>query len=216
MKISVSTNPPKKEELLNYIASFNTLDVDYIHADVMDGIMVENKTFNSTFLQEIKKVSSLPIDVHLMVFNPQVEYKNYFQKGVDCISLHYEGISNDLTLVSILKDIQKHGIKSSLAIKIYTPLNEFFPLLKYCDRVLVMSVQIGKSGQEFNVKALNKIAQIKEYIDKNNLKTTIEVDGGVTPQIVPQLKKLGVSSIVVGGYLYNVKDKKKAILELKK
>lgn len=216
MKISVSTNPPKQDELLNYLSMLNGLDIDYIHLDIMDGILVENKTFDASFLPQIQQVTSLPIDAHLMVYNPQIEYKNYLHNGVDCISLHYECFANNLTLITVLKDIQKYNIKASLAIQVDTPLEEFLPVVKYCDRVLVMSVKIGKSGQTFDTKTFDKIKTIKEYVDKNNLGTVIEVDGGVTPQIVPELKKIGVSIVVVGGYLFNSQDKKQAIVELKK
>ncbi len=215
MKISVSTNPPKEEDLLNYLSIIKDFDVDYIHADIMDGVLVENKTFGATFLPKIRQVTSLPLDVHLMVQNPQVEYKKYLQNGVDCIAIHYECLASNLAS-SVLKDIQSCGIKSSLAIKIETPLSDdFLSLLSTCDRVLVMSVKIGKSGQTFDTKALDKIKKISDYIKENNLKTTLEVDGGVTPKIVPQLTNLGVSIVVVGGCLYNSQDKGQVVAELK-
>lgn len=216
MEISISTNPPKINDLPKYLSSLKNFDIDYVHVDVMDGVLVEAKTFDADFLPKIREVIACPLDVHLMVQNPQDEYKKFVQKGVDCIAVHYECFQDNEALISVLKDIRERDIKASIAIKIETPITaDLLSLLKYCDRVLVMSVKIGKSGQTFDQKACGKIDLIKKHIDKNNLKTKIEVDGGVTSQIAHHLKTLGVSIIVVGGYLYKSLDKETAIFSLK-
>lgn len=215
MQISVSTNPPKQAELIDYLKSVSNLNVDYIHLDIMDGILVEQKTFDADILPSIRACSKLPIDVHLMVYNPQDEYKNYLKTGVKNISVHYECFPDDVALVETLEDIRRHDIKASIAIKIETPIDDFLPLLRYCDNVLVMSVKIGKSGQKFDTSAYNKIARIKNFIDNFHLKTTIEVDGGVNEENIDNLKLLGVTNVVVGGALYNSSNKAQTISKLK-
>lgn len=215
MQISVSTNPPKQGELVDYLKSVSKLRADYIHLDIMDGILVEQKTFDASVLGEIRSICNLPIDAHLMVYNPKEEYKNYLQKGVEKISVHYECFPDDISLVETLEDIKRHGIKASVAIKIETPIDDFLPLLRFCDNVLVMSVKIGKSGQKFNNSAYNKIAQIKNFIDNFHLNTTIEVDGGVNTQNIDNLRFLGVTNVVVGGALYNSLNRAQTIAELK-
>ena len=181
MLVSISTNPPKtRDEMLKYVESLNDLDFDYIHCDVMDGEFVPQTTYDYIFLPRIKKVTNKKLDVHLMVKNPQDNYEYYIDRGADILTVHYEPFKGRLNeLINMLKNIRARGIKAGLSIKVTTLERNIFSLLKYVDVVLLMSVKVGKSGQNFDKRVLPKIDSVSMYIKTHNLNTIIEVDGGI-------------------------------------
>lgn len=215
MQVSASTNPPKEENLLDYVKLVTKSGVDFIHCDVMDGVLVEAKTYDYSFLPQIKKSTSLPLDVHIMVHNPKQVYKKYITNGANILSVHFECFKREQELINVLKDIKNLGCIPSIAVEISTPIEKVFSVLKYCQNVLLMSVKIGKSGQKFDDLVLSKVQKLKKFVDDNNLNITIEVDGGVNAQNIKQLENLGVSCVVVGGYLFNAQDKIDAVSRLK-
>lgn len=217
MQVSVSTLPPKtREQMLEYVKSLDNLDIDYIHVDVMDGVFVPQKTFDYIFLPKIKKATQKPLDVHLMVKSPQNSYKYFIKRGADILTLHFEPFRGRLNeLINILKDIKNLGKKAGLSIKVTTMEKNIFSLLKYVDVVLLMSVKVGKSGQNFDSRVLSKIDSVASYINQNKLNTKIEVDGGINDQTIKLLKGKPVDIVAVGNYIYSATDKASAVKKLK-
>ena len=217
MLVSISTNPPKtREKMLEYVESLNNLDIDYIHCDVMDGEFVPQTTYDYVFLPRIKKVTNKKLDVHLMVNNPQENYEYYIERGADILTVHYEPFKGRLNeLINMLNNIRARGIKAGLSIKVTTLEKNIFSLLKYADVVLLMSVKVGKSGQNFDKRVLPKIDKVSEYIKAHNLNTIIEVDGGINDTNIKLLQDKNVKMVAVGSYMYNAKDRIEATRILK-
>ena len=217
MLVSISTNPPKtREKMLEYVESLNDLDIDYIHCDVMDGEFVPQTTYDYVFLPRIKKVTNKKLDVHLMVNNPQENYEYYIERGADILTVHYEPFKGRLNeLINMLNNIRARGIKAGLSIKVTTLEKNIFSLLKYVDVVLLMSVKVGKSGQNFDKRVLPKIDKVSEYIKAYNLNTIIEVDGGINDTNIKLLQDKNVKMVAVGSYMYNAKDRIEATRILK-
>lgn len=217
MLVSISTNPPKtREKMLEYVESLNNLDIDYIHCDVMDGEFVPQTTYDYVFLPRIKKVTNKKLDVHLMVNNPQENYEYYIERGADILTVHYEPFKGRLNeLINMLNNIRARGIKAGLSIKVTTLEKNIFSLLKYVDVVLLMSVKVGKSGQNFDKRVLPKIDKVSEYIKTHNLNTIIEVDGGINDTNIKLLQDKNVKMVAVGSYMYNAKDRIEATRILK-
>lgn len=216
MKVSVSTNPPKQENLMEYIACLNTLDIDSIHCDIMDGNFVETTTFDYKTVKQIRSITSLPLDVHLMVANVRV-VKKYIKAGANCVTLHFEAFSNLDMAQKIFLKINKSGIKSGLAINPKTSVEDVLPILSYVNQVVIMTVEPGKSGQKMINSCLSKIKQIKKYLHNKGIDDVeIMVDGGVDDKNIELVKKSGADIVAVGSYIYNAKDRTSAIEKLTK
>ena len=216
MKISVSTNPPKSEDLFDYIGCLNTLGIDSIHCDVMDGIFVPATTFNYKTIKEIRKVTSLPLDVHLMISNLKT-IKKYIKAGADCITIHFEALKDIAQGQALLLKINKMGIKSGLAINPQTKVDDIIPLLSYVNQIVVMTVEPGKSGQKMIIECLNKIKQIKKQLKILGINDVmIMVDGGVNDKNIALVKNAKADIVAVGNYLYNSNNRFEAVEKLTK
>ncbi len=216
MKISVSTNPPKSEDLFDYIGCLNTLGIDSIHCDVMDGIFVPATTFNYKTIKEIRKVTSLPLDVHLMISNLKT-IKKYIKAGADCITIHFEALKDIAHGQALLLKINKMGIKSGLAINPQTKVDDIIPLLSYVNQIVVMTVEPGKSGQKMIIECLNKIKQIKKQLKILGINDVmIMVDGGVNDKNIALVKNAKADIVAVGNYLYNSNNRFEAVEKLTK
>ena len=209
--ISASTNPPNERDLLQYIKELSVIDVDYIHCDVMDGKFVENKTLNHKIVGKINKITSKPLDVHLMVQKPWKFVGKYIKNGADIVSIHYEAFDSSKLLKKTLGKIRKKGVFASLAINPNTEVSEIEQFLPYCDMLLVMSVEPGKSGQKFIPNTLDKLDFLAKSIKKRGIDLVIEVDGGITPEIAKKLKTYGVNAVVMGSNLYASGDRVKVV-----
>lgn len=207
MLISASTNPPPFSELASYLTQLQSLDIDFIHCDIMDGHFVPATTFDHAYLPSIFHISHIPLDVHVMAENIAESYPKYMQNGVKILTIHYEAVADKEDIKSILLDIKSHKIKAGLAIKPDTSFSEIKPLLEYIDVLLVMSVEPGKSGQKFIQNTISKIQEISCYRQENSLDFLIEVDGGVNDVIASHLETFGVDMVVVGAYLYNSENR---------
>lgn len=207
--ISASTNPPNEKDLLQYIKELANTDVDYIHCDVMDGNFVANKTLNHKIVGKINKVTSKPLDVHLMVQKPWRVVGKYLRNGADIISVHYEAFDNSKLLKKTLEKIRKKGAFASLAINPNTEVSEIEDFLPYCDMVLVMSVEPGKSGQKFIPSTYNKLDELMQSTARQGVNLVVEVDGGVTIDLAPELKSHGTNIVAIGSHLYSSHDRAK-------
>lgn len=195
MKICVSTlnlKEPQEEELIK----IDSLDVDYIHVDVMDGIFVENKTGEIDYFYDITRYTKKPKDVHLMVSDVKKYIDRFSTLNPEFISFHYEASSDVLSVINYIHNL---GIKASLAINPLTPISEIVDYLEYVDMILVMSVEPGRGGQTFLSDSVKKIETLYSLRENNNYNYLIEVDGGVNNETIKNCTKADLC--VVGSYI---------------
>jgi ribulose-phosphate 3-epimerase len=183
---------------------------DWLHIDVMDGHFVPNITIGVPVVKAIKKIASIPLDVHLMIENPQKYVEAFKDAGADIITFHYEaGPDKVLETINLIKSF---GLKAGLSIKPKTAAAEIFEFLPYLDLVLVMTVEPGFGGQEFMHDCAKKIPAIKQ---KAPAGLVIQVDGGINNVTGKICATMGANSLVAGNYIYGSKDIKQAIKSLK-
>lgn len=186
---------------------------DWIHCDVMDGIFVPNITFGPKMVKDIRKVTDLTLDVHLMITEPIRYIPQFAAAGADYITVHVEATEKVSETLALIKE---HGCKCGVVISPETPADAVRPYIKECDLVLVMSVHPGFGGQKFIPSALDKLRQIKEMRDELNPKCIIEIDGGITSQNVNEAKMAGAEAIVAGSAIFGSADPKATIEEMRK
>ena len=193
------------ENLIESVESINGY-ADFLHFDVMDGKFVPPTSFDERLLDELHKHHSLVNDVHLMVVNPDELIDKYANSHADIITVHYEAFDSDEKLIECVNHIKNRGIKAGLSIKPNTKVETIFKFLPLIDLILVMSVEPGYGGQKFMLEAVDKISALRKYIDENNLKTLIEVDGGIKEDTARLVKDAGIDVIVSGTFLFGHKD----------
>lgn len=186
---------------------------DWLHIDVMDGHFVPNITIGVPVVKSIKRVTKLPLDVHLMIENPEKYVESFANAGADIITFHYEALSDEKSIKNTIQLIKSFGIKAGLSIKPKTEANKIYHYLSILDLVLIMTVEPGFGGQKFINYCAEKISYIKEN-SRDNL--IIQVDGGINNETAKICTKLGANSLVAGNYIYSSTDKNKAIMSLKK
>lgn len=196
------------------IQLINESKADWIHLDVMDGSFVPNISFGIPIVEAAKKTTKKPLDVHLMIVNPEKYIEGFRAAGADLINIHYEACK-DKDLVSILKEIRKSGAQPALAINPDTPVYEIFELCQHVDMVLVMSVFPGFGGQKFIEDTYQRVTDLKGFILQNNLNTLIQVDGGVSMENAAKLKSCGVDVMVVGSVIFKAENPMETISKLK-
>lgn len=199
IKISPSVLTADFLTLKEDIARLEAAGADMLHLDVMDGIFVPNISFGNPVIKSIKKYSSVPLDVHLMIDRPH-RYIKDFAMYADILGFHYEAGSD---CASLLKEIRELGCKSCLTIKPCTEPEEIFDLLPLCDMVLVMSVEPGFGGQSFMPSALDKLSALHREIDRRGLSIDLEVDGGINGETAPLAVKAGANVLVAGSYVFS-------------
>lgn len=182
---------------------------DWLHIDVMDGHFVPNITIGVPVVKSIRKVTNLPLDVHLMIEAPQNFVESFKKAGADIITFHYEAVKDVLAVVKL---IQSLGIKAGLSIKPKTPAKEIFEFLPYIDLALVMTVEPGFGGQDFMHDCAQKITEIRQNAPDGLI---IQVDGGINNVTGHVCTSLGANSLVAGNYIYNHKDIVQAVQSLK-
>lgn len=183
---------------------------DWIHVDVMDGHFVPNITIGAPVVKALKKVSSIPLDVHLMIENPEKYTDDFAKAGADIITIHYEATKTKT--FDVIKKIKENRIKVGLSIKPKTKPEEIKEFLPYIDLILIMTVEPGFGGQEFMKDCAEKIKYIKEN-SKDSL--IIEVDGGINYKTAEICKKYGANALVAGNYIYKSDNIKEAIDSLR-
>jgi ribulose-phosphate 3-epimerase len=184
----------------------------FIHVDVMDGHFVPNISFGAVVYQWLKDKTKLPMDVHIMIENPEKYALDFIKAGADYLVFHYEATSNPLNLIQIIKSNQ---VKAGISIKPNTPVSVLEPLLPYLDMILIMSVEPGFGGQKFMIQAIEKLQYLKSMKKKHSYKYLIEVDGGINLETAKIAKDAGAEVIVVGSYLFGSQNRKKTIEGLK-
>ncbi len=201
IKISPSVLTADFLTLADDIKKLETAGCDMLHLDVMDGIFVPNMSFGVPVIKSIKAHSNIPLDVHLMIDRPHRFIKD-FAAVSDWLGFHFEAGSDSAEL---LKEIRNLGCKSCLTIKPCTAPEEIFDLLPLCDMVLVMSVEPGFGGQKFMPSALDKLAVLKQEINRQGLNVELEIDGGINAETAPLAVKAGATVLVAGSYVFSDK-----------
>lgn len=194
------------------LAMLSACGADLAHVDVMDGHFVPNITIGAPVVKALRKVTALPLDVHLMISRPDQYVDDFVRAGADYITIHYEC---DAPILETLERIRKSGVKAALSVKPNTPISvveEFLPAL---DMVLVMSVEPGFGGQAFIPSALDKVSELRKMIDKAGVSCLIEIDGGVTVENAPDCIRAGVDIIVAGSAVFRAENKKATIAALR-
>ncbi|KQC07190.1 MAG: ribulose phosphate epimerase [Candidatus Cloacimonas sp. SDB] len=176
---------------------------DILHLDVMDGHFVPNLTFGLPIIEKIKKTAKIPVDVHLMVTNPELYLEKLGKLGIDYVSIQQETVFHLHRQIRILKD---YNVKAGVALNPATAVSTIFPILEELDFVLIMSVNPGFGGQNFLPLVYDKITKLKETAARKNPQLEIEVDGGVNNLNAPELIAKGVNILVAGSYIFNKKN----------
>ena len=179
----------------------------------MDGVFVPNITFGIKMVADIRKVTSLPLDVHLMIVNPEKYVLEFAKAGADYITVHYEACKENL--IEVLKLIKSTGKKCGAVINPDTPVEKIKDAIAYCDMVLVMSVFPGFGGQKFIAEVLDKCKQIRKIIDDSGKNILLEIDGGVNRETINSVIESGVDIAVAGSAVFKAKDIKEEIDFLK-
>jgi len=185
---------------------------DVIHVDVMDGHFVPNITIGPLVVQGLKKLTSLPLDVHLMIENPERYLEVFAQAGSDWITIHAEVCPN---LKRMIKKIRQLNVRPGIVLKPATSLKTLYTVLDYLDIVLLMSVNPGFGGQSFIPSTLKKIERLRKMIDQNCYRLEIEVDGGVKVENIKEVSKAGGDIFVVGTGIFKTKDYGETIRRLR-
>ena len=205
--IKISTSILSSSDRLISIKKLNNSNTDYIHIDTMDGNFVPNKQMNIDEIIELEKISTKPLDIHLMVENPEIYINSLQKKNIEYITIHIE---IDKNINNLIKKIKTYGYKVGLSIKPNTNISTIIPYLDKIDLVLIMSVEPGFGGQEFIPSTLEKVKQLR----KINESITIEMDGGIKDTNINQLKEY-IDIAVVGSYITKKEDYNEAINSLK-
>ncbi len=191
---------------------------DLIHCDVMDGSFVEPITFGGQMVKNIRPLTKLPLDVHLMIEHPKTQIKFFAEAGADIITVHYEAcakISPDY-LRETLELIKSYGVKCGAVVNPDVPVENIFPVFPLCDMVLIMSVFPGYGGQKFIESAIEKIKSAREYaatIGKPDM--DIEVDGGINMLTAPRAAAAGANVLVAGSALFGAPDFAEAVKKMR-
>ncbi|MGQ9510618.1 MAG: ribulose-phosphate 3-epimerase [Thermaceae bacterium] len=186
--------------------------VDWIHLDVMDGRFVPNLTFGPLVVEAIRKVTSLPLDVHLMIVEPEKYLKDFALAGADLITVHAEATFHPHRAVQQIKEL---GKKAGLAVNPGTPLSYLEPLLPELDLALLMSVNPGFGGQRYIPMSTVRLRILREMRDRLNPSCLLEVDGGVNVQTLPEVYEAGADVVVAGSALFNARPVAENLKELK-
>lgn len=181
---------------------------DYIHVDVMDGHFVPNITIGPLIVESIRPITNLPLDVHLMIENPENYIPQFVKAGADIISVHQEACPH---LHRVVQQIKDEGVKAGVVINPGTPVESIKPVLGDVDLVLVMTVNPGFGGQSFIDSTLSKIEELKAFKESHGYQYEIEVDGGVKKETAKKCVDAGAEVLVAGSAIYNQPDRLKAI-----
>ena len=197
--------------LAHDIALVNQSDADWFHLDVMDGVFVPNISFGMPVIKSMAKHTTKPLDVHLMIVEPDRYIQTFADLGADVLTVHVEACTH---LHRSLQSIKAKGMKAGVALNPHTPVASLSHIIADIDLVCLMSVNPGFGGQSFIEATYEKVRELRTLIDENNASTLIEVDGGVTNQNASQLVAAGANVLVAGSYVFSASDPTATIANL--
>ena len=194
------------------IEMINQSEAGYIHFDVMDGVFVPNISFGIPVIEHVNKIAQKPLDVHLMIVNPDALIGSFVNAGASIITVHYEACIHLHRTIQIIKNL---GIKASVCLNPHTPVAVLDDIITELDMVLLMSVNPGFGGQAFIENTYKKVRQLKTLIEKNNPDCLIEVDGGVNYETGKKLFENGADVLVAGSFVFKSNHPLETIRNLK-
>jgi ribulose-phosphate 3-epimerase len=195
------------------IEMINKSEADWFHIDIMDGVFVPNISFGMPVLEAINKHAKKPLDVHVMIVQPERYIAEFKKLGTHILTVHYEACPH---LHRTIQEIKLNGMKAGVALNPHTPVSVLNDVINDLDLVLIMSVNPGFGGQKFIENTYEKIRELKSLCEKKKANPIIEVDGGVNSTIAPKLIEAGANALVAGSFVFNSADPIKTIAELKK
>ena len=211
-KIAPSILSADFSRLADEVRAVEKAGADVIHVDVMDGHFVPNITIGPLVVQGLKKLTSLPLDVHLMIENPERYIDDFVQAGGNWITIHSEVCPH---FRRVIKKVRRLNARPGIVLKPATPLKTLFPVLDDIDLVLIMSVNPGFGGQSFIPSTLKKIERLRKIVDQNRYPLEIEVDGGVKVENIRVVSMAGADIFVVGTGIFKTNDYEETIKELR-
>ena len=217
VEVSTSILSVDKEKSIKIFYDLEKAKTDYFHIDVMDGKFVNNNTIElmQEYTNQIKQISNLPLDVHLMVEDIKPFIDAYIPYEPNRITFHIEACEDKEEVNKYIKYIKENDIQVGLSVKPNTNVEEIYEYLQYIHSVLIMTVEPGFGGQKLIPETIEKVKKLKEYIEKNNLEVDIEVDGGINLDNVGLLKEAGANIVVVGTAIINSENYKDVIEKIK-
>lgn len=215
IKVSPSILSADFVNLERDIRALTPAGADYVHVDVMDGIFVPNITIGIPVVAAIRKITDLPLDVHLMIDRPIRYVDDFCKAGSDILTIHTEADTEENTL-NALKRIRENGVKAAISVKPKTPAEAVLPFLPFCDLILVMTVEPGFGGQSFMADMMPKLKRIREYIDAQNPSCELEVDGGVNEKTAMICRENGANVLVAGSAYFKAVNPAEFVRTVKK
>ncbi|MBR2623817.1 MAG: ribulose-phosphate 3-epimerase [Paludibacteraceae bacterium] len=194
------------------IEMLNASEADWIHVDVMDGVFVPNISFGFPVMSTLKQKSYKPLDVHLMIVDPDRYVKRFKEAGADILNVHYEACTH---LHRTIQSIKAEHMKAAVTLNPHTPVSVLEDIIGDLDMVLLMSVNPGYGGQKFIEHTYEKVSRLKELVKKSGSDCLIEIDGGVNAQNAVLLKNAGADAVVAGSSIFGAADPKAVIQEMK-
>jgi ribulose-phosphate 3-epimerase len=187
-------------DFVNMESELQRIDTaDAVHVDVMDNHFVNSLTFGRQMVKRIQEVSPIPLDVHLMIENPDLHAPGYAELGVASVTFHVEAAKDSLATI---RAIQEAGARAAIAIKPATDIEPYLDLMQVVDMVLIMTVEPGAGGQAFMPEMLPKLERLSTYLRDNRLSVAVEVDGGITLETLPIAYRSGADTFVAGSSVY--------------
>ena len=217
VEVSTSILNVKKNEESATFFELEAAKTDYFHIDVMDGKFVEKNTYDKMmeYASYIRRISYLPLDVHLMVEDVKEAIDDFLAVEPNIITFHLEAVKDEKEIFDIIRYIKENNCKVGISVKPETDIKEVYKFLPYIHLCLVMTVEPGKGGQTLLTDMVDKIKKLKKYVDENNLEIDIEVDGGINLITAPSVKNAGANILVAGTAILLANDFKTIIDELK-
>mgnify|MGYP000465197949 FL=1 len=194
------------------IEMVNRSQADWFHLDIMDGVFVPNISYGLPVVSQIKKMATKPLDVHLMIVQPERYVEAFHKAGADILTVHYETCTH---LHRTIQQIKSQGMKAGVSLNPHTPVSLLEDIIKDIDVVLLMSVNPGFGGQSFIEQTINKVDKLKKLIIESNSHTLIEIDGGVNFETGKRLVNAGADALVAGSFVFNATDPEANIKGLK-
>jgi len=217
VEVGTSLLDVEESNVIQNIYDLEVAGTDYFHIDVMDGKFVENDTIEKMrkYTEYLKQISTIPIDVHLMVEDVEPHISDYLALEVSSITFHLEACKNEKEVLKYISYIKDNNTKVGVSINPNTDVEKLFGYLPYIHKVLLMTVEPGKGGQKFIPESIDKIKMLNRIIYENNFDVDIVIDGGINDETAVDAKKAGINVLVAGNYIIKSGDFKEAISKLK-